>query len=47
MPDVWRHIPALIMVLTVLVRLAFEARRRERLAKNLNFDATQDDYTTE
>jgi hypothetical protein len=39
---VWRHIPALIMVMTVLVRLANEAKRRERLAKNFNFDATKD-----
>jgi hypothetical protein len=37
---VWRHIPALVIVITVIVRLANETRRRERLAENFNFDAT-------
>ena len=42
---VWRHIPALIMVLTVLVRLANERRRQRRLAKNFNLYTTHNYYT--
>jgi hypothetical protein len=33
---VWRHIPALILALAMLVRLAKETRGQRRLAKNFN-----------
>ncbi len=38
------HIPAFIMVLTVLVRLGGELGQQRRFAKNLNIYKTQNNY---
>jgi hypothetical protein len=42
---VGRFIPALIVVLAMLVRLANEARQQRRLAKNFNIYTVHNNYT--
>jgi hypothetical protein len=42
---VGRFIPALIVVLAMIVRLANEARQQRKLAKNFNIYSVHNDYT--
>jgi hypothetical protein len=42
---VWRHIPALIMILSVILRLANQSEYQRSLAIDFNVHATRDDYT--